>query len=256
MQFDCASSNSCSMQVLLPRGGLSLSVAGISQCIAKGITYQEYSHPAKKLKNTYSARETANISTEAWQRAMSLLERDAHETELQALVHHSRAALQSCIEDFPSDEEQHRIIQIVHSAATGRQMVDPSTNRSLLHYLAMNGVHDLIRKFVIGGFQVDYPDSDRRTPLHLASIGCHFETVTTLVSCGADVHSRDTNGCFPWDYACSIDMSRPFQRNKEIEQNEILRHLALLMDIDQMPSRKSREMLEKMKDPETNLAYY
>ena len=243
------------MQVAIPKVGISLDVAGICQCIKAGATFQEYWHPAKKLKPTLNAQDTLNISTQTWYRGIFQLERDARETELQNIVQGSKDALQSLINDFPGQDEQRRVTQVVQGAAAGHYLVDTENNRTLLHYLAMNGVHDLIRQFVLAGFSVEAPDSDRRTPLHLAAIGCHFEAVKALVESRANVHSRDLNRCIPWDYACSIDLSREFEQSKEVEQTNILHYLALLTDCDQLGSRRSKRMHERMKDPNSSLDY-
>ncbi|WJG35712.1 ankyrin repeat-containing domain protein, partial [Fusarium oxysporum Fo47] len=69
--------------------------------------------------------------------------------------------------------------------------------RTLLHWLAMNGVAFLIPKLIETGFDVNAVESDFRTPLHLAVIGNHFPAVKCLVENGANVHAEDLEHMLP-----------------------------------------------------------
>ena len=84
---------------------------------------------------------------------------------------------------------------------------DGVTCRTLLHYMAMNDVDDILLPLIEAGFDVNAQDSDYRTPLHLAIIGNHAATTTSLVEkAGADVHARDLSNLLPFHYALSIDV--------------------------------------------------
>ena len=80
------------------------------------------------------------------------------------------------------------------AAADGAIREDIGTGRSLLHFMVMNGVSDILEAMVEAGFNVNVKDADSITPLHLAVIGNHADDVQTHIErCHTEVHARDLN---------------------------------------------------------------
>ena len=114
------------------------------------------------------------------------------ENKLARMVHWYRDAMIAQVKLFPNDDQQQAVFRLMLEAADGSIDSDRETMRTLLHYMAMNGVTDLLENLVNAGFDVNERDSDYRTPLHLAVVGNHADTVRVLVEkCKADVHIRD-----------------------------------------------------------------
>jgi len=92
--------------------------------------------------------------------------------------------------------EAKTVAQHVADACQRRVMRDNLAMRHILHYLAVNGVADILRALLVSDdFRKNHmndQDSDEMTPLHLAVIGNHPECVRLLVNnFKANVHCRD-----------------------------------------------------------------
>ena len=63
--------------------------------------------------------------------------------------------------------------------------------------VASNHVLDVIQLLIERGADVDTPNKDHITPLHLASLCQHLELVRVLLDHGANVHAEDSQGLTP-----------------------------------------------------------
>lgn len=147
-----------------------------------------------------------------------LLQRTIHEkyTETATLAYHSkldrfvqdfRNILYQRLLQFPDDDQRKHVFATMKTAIDGTMVDDGETGRTSLHYMAMNVVTDLLEPLVAAEFQMNQPDSDGPTPLHLAVIGNHLQAVETLVErCHADVHLADHCNAQPWHEAIEIDV--------------------------------------------------
>lgn len=88
------------------------------------------------------------------------------ENKLARFVHQYRHAMIAQAELFPEACQQKVIFHLMLAAADGLIRVDGGAMRTLLHYMAMNGVSDMLQHLVDAGFNVNDCDSDYRTPLH------------------------------------------------------------------------------------------
>uniref|UniRef100_A0A7S3NAU5 glutaminase n=1 Tax=Euplotes harpa TaxID=151035 RepID=A0A7S3NAU5_9SPIT len=70
-----------------------------------------------------------------------------------------------------------------------------------LLYLAKQGKLRDVRRAIANGLNVNYPDYDHRTPLHIACNYGRFEIVKYLVSHGAKIDVKDNFGNTPIDEA-------------------------------------------------------
>ena len=126
---------------------------------------------------------------------------------------------------------------------------DMDTGRTLLHYMAMNGVADVLKPLVDAGYNVNDTESDRRTALHLAVVGNHAHAVKALVvQCGANVNLGDYNDLLPFHYALSIDMDNVVEtRERAIFKASILRILASRTDPSKVKGWAKR-LLDKLRE--------
>jgi len=156
---------------------------------------------------------------------------------------------------FPEPSQQQALFQSMLRMTKGQINRDSETGRTLLHWLAMNGVAFLIPKLIELGFNIDATESDNRTPLHLAVIGNHFPAVKCLVENGADVHAKDLKNRLPWSQALLIDWDNSVDNEERIaSKRNIIRLLAMHTDIDRVQSRRARQTLQQLKDnPEADI---
>lgn len=149
--------------------------------------------------------------------------------------------------------QKQMLFRVMLKAADSSMVANNDEKRTLLHYMAMNGVTDTIQAVVEAGFDVEARDSDYRTPLHLAVIGNHAETVDVLVErCGANVHAQDLNKLLPWHCAVAIDLDNGIDNSDRISSKmQILRLLAAHTDLGKVSSRVAKGILQRLKDDPT-----
>ena len=58
-----------------------------------------------------------------------------------------------------------------------------------LNFIVSNGYVDYLELFLKAGADVNKRDQQRRTVLHMAAEGCHYECVNKLINVGADVNT-------------------------------------------------------------------
>ena len=172
------------------------------------------------------------------------------ETKLARVMHQYRDAMVKQIKQFPEADQQQAVFWHMVQAANGLMTRDSGTSRTLLHYMAMNGVSDLLSVLVDAGFSVNDGDSDYRTPLHLAVIANHPSAVQVLIDqCGADVHARDLNRLLPWHCALAIDSDNIVENRERIASKAfILRLLASQTDPNQVKGRRASQILVQFKE--------
>lgn len=172
------------------------------------------------------------------------------ENKLAGFVHQYRNAMLAEVNLFPHPDQQRAVFRLMMSAADGLIHSDPETRRTLLPYMAMNGVTDILKSLVDAGFGVDDGDSDYRTPLHLAVVSNHADAVRILVeTCGADVHVQDLKKLLPWHCALNIDcdyLGENFERIASKEQ--ILRLLAVHTDPEKVQGPRFVQVLKNLKE--------
>jgi hypothetical protein len=174
------------------------------------------------------------------------------ENKLAHVMHQYRDAMVKQIKIFPDADQQQAVFWHMVQAADGLVTSDPGTRRTLLHYMAMNGVADLLLVLVDGGFeviQVNDGDSDYRTPLHLAVIANHADAVQVLVEqCSANVHARDLNRLLPWHSALAIDSDNIVENRERIASKvSILRLLASRTDPFRVKGQRALKILREFK---------
>jgi len=172
------------------------------------------------------------------------------ESKLARVMHQYREAMVKQIKLFPEPDQQAAVFWQMVQAANGLMTRDSGTFRTLLHYMAMNGVSDLLSVLVDAGFGVNEGDSDYRTPLHLAVIANHPSAVQVLIDhCGADVHARDLNRLLPWHCALAIDSDNIVENRERITSKaSILRLLASRTDPNQVKGRRASQILVQFKE--------
>ena len=98
-----------------------------------------------------------------------------------------------------------------------------STQVVNLLYSAFNGDVTAIRRFALMGMDMNYPDYDGRTALHVAAAEGHTAVVSFLLyKCGCSPFSKDRWGFLP------IDDAKRFLRHEVVE---ILENVMLVADI-------------------------
>jgi nucleoside phosphorylase len=135
---------------------------------------------------------------------------------------------------------------------------DTMSIRTLLHYMAMNGVHEVLPKLVEIGFGLNDTDSDYQTPLHLAVICNHDEAARVLVEdCKADVHVPDLNGLLPWHHALVIDWDNLAENSaREDSKRCIIRLLAKVTDATKVKGTNARRKLIKIQEnPQAEIVF-
>jgi ankyrin repeat protein len=130
----------------------------------------------------------------------------AIENKLASFMYKYRSRIAQQIWRFADPRQQEDVFQAMVSTADGLTHKDHDTGMTLLHYMAMNGVADILQIMVDAGFDVKAQDSDNMNPLHLAVVGSHADAVHILIEiCVVDVHARDVNNALPWHVALRID---------------------------------------------------
>lgn len=154
--------------------------------------------------------------------------------------------------------QRRAVFQAMLCLAKGSLDRDGETARTLLHYMAMNGVHELLPQLVGLGFELNDKDSDYQTPLHLAVIGNHSEAARVLVEdCHADVHIADLNGLLPWHHALVIDWSNLAENpEREGSKRSIIRLLAKATDATKVKGTDARRKLLKAQgNPQADIVF-
>lgn len=151
---------------------------------------------------------------------------------------------------FRHPGEQKCVFKSIMRAAGGLIEKDGETLRTLLHYMAMSEVSDVLPLMVEAGFDVDMGDTDRRTPLHLAVVSNHASSVRALIEeRGANVHARDLFGVLPWHLALVIDAEYAYEHPiREASKEEIIRYLAQHTKLEEVRTTGPREALRKLKE--------
>lgn len=182
----------------------------------------------------------------------------ALEEKLAQFMYNYRSQMNRQIWAFANKVEQHAVFEAMMQAAEGLIRRDLETGRTLFHYMAMNGVADILPAMANAGFDVEARDSDNRTPLHLAVIGNHFRSVKTLIEkCGANPHARDLNNALPWHHALHIDSDYVFESEMRVQSKKaILRTPAAVTELDQVQNQGPKEALRQLKeDPEAKIEF-
>ncbi|KAI8487113.1 hypothetical protein Bbelb_351830 [Branchiostoma belcheri] len=79
----------------------------------------------------------------------------------------------------------------VNPNATSTTSVLWAAQNSPLHLAALNGHHETVSVLLAAGADVNTQDTKEKTPLHLAAKNGHHETVSVLLAAGADVNTQD-----------------------------------------------------------------
>jgi hypothetical protein len=184
--------------------------------------------------------------------------RDITENKLVKTMQKYRDILLAAVRMFPNIEEQRSVFMLIMDATEGLFRDDGETKRSLLHYLAMNNVAELLPALVDAGFEVDARDSYECTALHLAVAGNHWESTQVLIeNCGANVQARDLNHLLPWHYALHVDEGAARQHPQRLKSiTKILRLLARHTDIALVTTAIPRLILSQLKlNPDDEIAF-
>ncbi|KAJ5359140.1 purine and uridine phosphorylase [Penicillium cataractarum] len=227
----------------------------------ENIFYQDYWHESRILERGNDARSSQfAIRQDERQLLERLLSQPPGqgpnfemEPKLAEFMHEYRSELLEQLADFPNPQQQRGLFAAMLRMTKGSLDHDSDTCRTLLHWLAMNGVSDVLPKLIDIGFDVNHKDSDWQTPLHLAVIENHFPTVAVLVQqCHADVHAKDLNGLLAWHHALHIDWDNCADNDeREKSRISIIRLLAAFTNIESIKGAKARKSLSRLKtDPE------
>lgn len=184
--------------------------------------------------------------------------RDITENKLAKTMQKYRDILLATVQSFPNIQEQRSVFMHIMDTTEGLFHDDGDTKRSLLHYLAMNNVAELLPALVDAGFEVDARDSDRCTALHLAVASNHWESTQVLIEqCGANVQARDLNNLLPWHYALHVDEGAARQHPQRLESiTKILRLLARHTDIALVRTAIPRLILSQLKlNPDDEIVF-
>lgn len=228
---------------------ISLQSQALYESVKSGITWQDYWHSPHVFSSSNSYPTPATESN-IEQFLLRLTTDSGMETKLARVMHQYRDAMVKQIKLFPEADQQRAVFWHMVQAANGLMTRDEGTKRTLLHYMAMNGVSDLLSVLVEAGFGVNEGDSDYRTPLHLAVIANHSDAVQVLIDqCGADVHARDLNRLLPWHCALAIDFDNIVENRERIASKAfILRLLASQTDLNQVKGRRQLQILVQFKE--------
>lgn len=186
--------------------------------------------------------------------------RDNTENKLAKTMQKYRDVLVATVLSFPNIRQQRDVFMLMMDATDGLFTDDGETKRSLLHYLAMNNVFEVLPALVEAGFAVDAKDSDACTALHLAVASNHWESTKVLIEeCGANVQARDLNLLLPWHYALHVDEGAKTQHPERLESiKKILRLLAYHTDLALVKTFIPRLILSQLKtnpDDEIDFVY-
>ena len=132
------------------------------------------------------------------------------------------------------------------------------TDRTLPHFMATNGVADIMVPLIRTGFSLEAQDSDYRTPLHLAVTGNYDAAVSVLVEeADANVHAKDMNSLLPFHYALAIDVDNISENVAKVKSKAaILRLLARKTELNMVKNTKAKSVLKRMqKMPNTSLTF-
>lgn len=196
---------------------------------------------------------------QALSQAPEQIDDKAMETKIAEFIHEYRSELLEQLGEFRSPGQRDGIFRAMLRMTKGELTKDISTFRTLLHWLAMNGVADLLPKLIDIGFEVNARDSDIQTPLHLAVIGNHSAAVKVLVEeCRADPHVGDLNGLFPWHHALHIDWDNCAE-NKQREESKIsiIRVLAAATVEEKVKGWRAQKLLSMLKaNPDADIRLF
>ncbi|KAL0040540.1 hypothetical protein WJX77_010068 [Trebouxia sp. C0004] len=218
-----------------------------------GQYWQDYWHPSTVLAASSASRQDL-VSDAERNKLSSQIGQSPSDTDNQVLcfMQKYQCKLLDIVGQFPNAHQQRSIFELMLKASEGEVKYDSETNRSLLHYLAMNGAAVLLEPLVKAGSAVDARDSDHRTPLHLAVIGCHDEAVEALLVCGADACKRDLNNALPWHLAVAIDMTNAVHNDDRAKfKQTILRLLAPVTNLADVNTPYPCRILKALKENPT-----
>ncbi|KAF7502645.1 hypothetical protein GJ744_005399 [Endocarpon pusillum] len=170
------------------------------------------------------------------------------EVDLAMFMQEYHEQLIAQLEFFPEESQQQALFHVMLRMTKGQIDGDPETKRTLLHWMAMNGVASLIPKLIEIGFDVNAKDSDHRTPLHLAIISNHFPSVKWLVEHGADLQAQDIRGRLPWSQSLADWDLEADNQERIASKRRIVRFLAHHTDINQVRAKAPRKVLQQLKE--------
>lgn len=81
------------------------------------------------------------------------------------------------------------------------EAVDPTINRTPLHYASNKGHTSIVKSLLDAGVDVNRQDQYGRSPIHLAAMYGHVATARAILANGADVNVTDRWGKSPLDSA-------------------------------------------------------
>jgi hypothetical protein len=219
-----------------------------------GYQWQPYWHEGVVKPASMSPNEEPPVSEEDLQNLRAQISTSdtssVMEDKLVAFMQNFQEQLITAVHRFPNATEQQVVFGLMMNASIGTIKEDSGTQRTLLHYLAMNGVVVLLKALVDTGFDVNSKDSDLRTPLHLAVMGCHADAVEVLVQeCQADVNIGDLNAALPWHYAYGLDVGSVVDNeDRTVAKLRILRLLASKTNVSRVKAVKPARLLRSLKE--------
>ena len=114
----------------------------------------------------------------------------------------AHAALVDAI--IKNDVEQVEALLAAGADANAIMSTADAEKRTLLHFAAVRGYHEVARVLVKAGSKVDATDKGGKTPLHWAAFHGHPEVARVLVEAGCKVDATDKQGQTPLHCAAGV----------------------------------------------------
>jgi ankyrin repeat protein len=128
----------------------------------------------------------------------------------------------------------------------------PEDQKRPLHLAAIHGHHELTKRFISLGADINAQDIDGLTPLHHAVKSNKLDIVKALISEGADLHIQDNDEKTTLDYmSISSDVSEAIKQELQLASKQIK-----LQRFDQAQSLNQEIILSKMPSVVTWMQQY